>query len=57
MQPTFDNNQNAILQVAKKLKKNEKPILKPIEPKKRGRKPKPVTAMKVITGDFIVNFN
>jgi hypothetical protein len=57
MQPTFDTNQAAILQVVKKTKKNEKPILKAIEPKKRGRKPKAVNAMKVVTGEFTISFN
>jgi hypothetical protein len=48
---------NALIAIHKKIKKIDKPILKPIEKKKRGRKKKPVIEMTVEKGEFNIAFD
>jgi hypothetical protein len=50
-------NANTTIELAPKIKKKDKPVLKPLEKKKRGRKRKPVTEMTREEGEFIVSFD
>lgn len=50
-------NANTTIELAGKLKKKDKPMLKPLEKKKRGRKKKPVTEMTREEGEFIITFD
>lgn len=54
-QSTF--NANTTIELAVNLKKKEKPVLKPLEKKKRGRKRKPVIEMTKQDGEFILTFH
>ena len=54
MQTTFNNV--AVIIPINKIKKKDKPVLKPIEKSKRGRKRKPITEFKIEEGEFIVSF-
>jgi hypothetical protein len=56
-QETFSSNNSNIITESKKIKKKDKPVLKPIEQKKRGRKRKPVILMSKNDGVFIVDFS
>jgi len=48
---------NGLITKSKKIKKIDKPVLKPLEKKKRGRKKKPVIQMKLEEGEFIITFD
>ena len=54
-QTTF--NANTTIELATKLKKKDKPMLKPLEQKKRGRKRKPVIEMTRENGTFVISFD
>ena len=54
-QTTF--NANTTIEFAINLKKKDKPLLKPLEKKKRGRKRKPVIEMTKQDGEFILTFS
>jgi hypothetical protein len=41
---------------AQKIKKCDKPVLKPIEQKKRGRKRKPIAPTTRQVGEFVITF-
>ena len=56
-QDTFSSNENNIITESKKIKKKDKPVLKSIEKKKRGRKRKPVILMTKNDGIFTVDFS
>jgi len=48
---------NGLITKVKKIKKIDKPILKPTEKKKRGRKKKQVMQMTLEQGEFIICFD
>jgi len=48
---------NGLITKAKKIKKIDKPVLKPTEKKKRGRKKKPVIQMTLEEGEFTLEFD
>jgi len=54
-QSTF--NANTTIELATKYKKKDKPVLKPLEKKKRGRKRKPVIEMSREEGEFVITFD
>ena len=56
MQPTFASNESNIICIVKKIKKSDKPMLKPIEKAKRGRKKNPIYVMTKTYGDFNIEF-
>ena len=56
-QETFSSNNGNIVTESKKIKKKDKPVLKPIEKGKRGRKKKPVILMTKKDGVFSVDFS
>ena len=53
-QETF--NSVAVVAPGEKMKKKDKPLLKPLEKAKRGRKKKPLFQMTIERGDFTVCF-
>ena len=53
-QETFNNV--AVVAPGGKMKKKDKPLLKPLEKAKRGRKKKPLFQMTIERGDFTVCF-
>ena len=56
-QPTFNNNIQTLITRATGDKKKDKPVLKPIEKKKRGRKPNPIILISRETGEFVLSFH
>jgi hypothetical protein len=56
-QDTFSSNDKNIITECKKLKKKDKPMLKPIEKKKRGRKRKPILPLTRKDGVFTIDFS
>lgn len=53
-QTTFNNV--PVIAPGEKMKKKDKPVLKPIEKAKRGRKKKPIYQMTIERGEFTVSF-